>query len=137
VPEAALDRFDLGGRNKSVPVASKTVKSTDVAMQTTADPAAATAPGCGAGCRRDTRLVAACRGALNADRFEISDHGADGAAFSFHALHGPFSVGNVGNLLDVARPGNHLPPQPGLTTKRPGSGSTDISSPPRKRFSDR
>jgi hypothetical protein len=29
--------------------------------------------------------VAACRGALNADRFEISDHGADGAAFSFHA----------------------------------------------------
>lgn len=69
MPEAALDRFDLGGRNEAVPVASKTVKSTDVAMQTTADPAAVTAPGCSAGRRRDTRLVAACRCALNADRF--------------------------------------------------------------------
>jgi hypothetical protein len=57
--------------------------------------------------------VAACRGTLNADRLGISDHGRpNGAAFSVHALHGPFSVTNAGDLLDVARPGKYLQPRP-------------------------
>ena len=46
------------------------------ASQVSINPAAATAPGCRAGRRRDAQLVAARRGALNADRFGICDHGA-------------------------------------------------------------
>ena len=48
------------------------------------------------GCRRDAQLVAARRGALNAYRFGIWDHGAsNGTAYSAHTLLCPLLVGNA------------------------------------------
>ena len=48
------------------------------------------------GCRRDAQLVAARRGALNAYRFGICDHGAsNGTAYSAHTLLCPLLVGNA------------------------------------------